>query len=742
MEKKPYKKIPTWDAGTWTYTLFDTEDQFREFVKGLFKEPGKYNFDETAWMFNEHARRFEEKRMFCEAPEGSRDYLNYWDTEKEKCRVGVIFKNDKGGVWYLPRFYYHWINFLRIYRKAPPKGFHFPDVRDVQYHMALYEYLAELHGENSAMLKKRQIASSYFHIAKIYNRYIFEDGFVSKILASDKKYINSTGSWKFLEEYHNFTNAETAWVRHNQPDKEFNWQQKLETKTPDGRKIDIGTKATITGITLDKDPVAGVGGAVDEVFYEEGGIAPTALVTYGYMRNAMKEGGIITGHFVIAGSVGDLDQCEPLKEFVLNPEAYTMYKVWSDLIDDKGTEGYTGLFIPEQWGMPPYIDQYGNSMVKEALQYLDEFYEKQRKLLKEDDYQLLISQGPRNIAEAFAIRKVSPFPIKHTAAQIRRIEDKNYNLEYFELDRNEKDQVTLVPSRKEPMTYPTNRNATDKTGVVVIHERPVKNMDGTIPWLTYLASIDPVETGDTTTSDSLASIYVYKMPIEVTRTDAEGQVTQFIEGGKLVCEWVGRFDDPIKTNEQLCQIIELYNAYTICEKNKPGFISYMQLKRKQKYLAKASEMLFDKEHSNTDDTFKAYGYTMTTNLWSKLLQYGIDSLSEEVHTKIGDDGTIEKISYGVERIPFIWLLKEMQNYEKGKNFDRVIAYCALMAFVAKQMGTMGVRKKIERSTTTPTNTENLRNLLRGGQPFRNLGRDDRAIPSQYQIPRKAFKHLR
>lgn len=738
MNNKPYISVPTWNNGVWEYTDFPTKISFRDFVKSLFKEPGQYNFDSTAYIFNEHARRFNEKKMFCEAPEGSRDFVDYWDTEKEKCRKGVIFKNGKGGIWYLPRFYYHWVNFLRIYNKVQ-KGFHFPDVRDVQYHVSLYEACAELHDANEVGMKKRQMAWSYLHQAKMYNLYIFEDGFVGKLMASDKKYINSThGEWKFLEEYHNFTNSETAWVRHNQPDKEFNWQQKLETRTIDGRKIDIGTRATISGITLDKDPISGVGGAADLIIYSEGGIAPTADITYGYMKAAMKEGSIVTGVFNIGGSVGDLDQCEPLRDFLMNPVANNFYPVYTNLLDENGTEGWTGLFIPEQWGMPPYIDEFGNSLVEEALEYLSTYYAQQKLLLKAEDYQLLVSQGPRNIAEAFAIRKVSPFPIRHTAGQIKRIEDKKYHLKYVELERDEVDKVIAVPSEKRPMEYPTEKKKEDKTGVVVIHEDPVKDEKGEIRWLLYLASIDPVETGDTLNSDSLASVYIWKMNVEI---DNRITNTVHIEGGKLVAEWVGRYDDPTKTNEQISKVLEYYNAYGICEKNKPGFISYMQLKRRQKYLAKATDMIFDKEHENTDDTYKAYGYTMTPALWKKLLQYGIDSLTEEIAVKKKEDGSIEKISYGVERIPFIWLLKEMQNYEDKKNFDRVIAYCALMAFAARQQAVMGVRKKIERTNTQLEDPQKLINLLHNRTPFRNIGRGNSNMSSKYYIPKKAFKNL-
>ncbi len=287
------------------------------------------------------------------------------------------------------------------------------------------------------------------------------------------------------------------------------------------------------------------------------------------------------------------------------------------------------------------------------------------------------------------------------------------------------------------MIYPTEKKLEDKRGVGVMAERPVKDENGEIPWLNYMASIDPVEGGNTENSDSLASVYVYKMPVEVIRKDND-TVINFVEGGILVFEWVGRYDDPNETNEMLSRVCELYNAYAICEKNKPGWISYMQLKKRYKYIAKASDMIFDKEHQNVDDTFKAYGYTMTGQLWRKIIQYGIDSLSEN----IGDPA---KSRYGVERIPFIWLLKEMQSYQDGKNYDRVIAYCALMAFVARQMSVMGLKKKIERTTDKLEDKkkfQELTNLLHNKSPFRNIERDNSNIPSQYRIERKIYKNLR
>ena len=169
-----YKIVPTWDNGQWTDTEYETREEFIDFVKSVFKEPGQYQFNKTALVFNQEARRFNKENVYCLAPFRSKDFILYWNGEKDKCREGVIYK-DGPLTWYLTRDYYMWLNFLPIYDKEE-KHYGFAKVRDAQYHMALYEILAELHYKHTAILKKRQIASSYFHMGKIINTYWFEEG--------------------------------------------------------------------------------------------------------------------------------------------------------------------------------------------------------------------------------------------------------------------------------------------------------------------------------------------------------------------------------------------------------------------------------------------------------------------------------------------------------------------------------------------------------------------------------------
>ena len=55
---------------------------------------------------------------------------------------------------------------------------------------------------------------------------------------------------------------------------------------------------------------------------------------------------------------------------VLNPQSNDIYAVETDLMDDKGTIGIAGLFIPEQWSMPPYIDKYDIHRLKKHYKLL------------------------------------------------------------------------------------------------------------------------------------------------------------------------------------------------------------------------------------------------------------------------------------------------------------------------------------------------------------------------------------
>lgn len=729
-----YNNIPTWDNGKWTITDFESRELFYDFIFGLFKEPGKYNFDETSFLFNQQGELFRENKVYCTAPFKSKDFVNYWDDQKLKCRKGVIFKS-KNNTWFITRDYYMWLNFLPIFDKEQQK-FDFAKIRDAQYHMALYELLAELNYKHVAILKKRQIASSYFHISKLLNQLWFEEGVTLKMGASLKDYINEKGSWKFLAEYASFLNQHTAWYRPMNPDKILMWQQKIEIRKGD-RKTESGLKGTMQGMSFEKDPTNGVGGPVKYFFHEEAGIAPKMDQTYEYMRPAMRSGLTTTGMFIAAGSVGDLSQCNPLRDMILNPNSKDVYAVETNLLDNKGTPGVSGLFIPEQWSMPPHIDLYGNSLVEESLIALDAQFEKWKKELNPEDYQLRISQHPRNIKEAFDHRSVSVFPTHLIAAQARRIEEKEYAYEFLDINTDADGKPTVTTSNKRPIIeFPISKKTEDKTGVLVVWERPIKNPT----FGQYYASIDPVSEGKTTTSESLCSIYVMKAPVEVTRISGTETET-YVEQDKIVAAWCGRFDDINKTHQRLELIIEWYNAWTVIENNISLFIQYMISRKKQRYLVPKGQIMFLKDIGSNANVFQEYGWKNTGTLFkAHLLSYTIEYTKEELDVETKTDGTIVRTKYGIERIPDPMLLKEMQEYADGVNVDRLVSFAALVAFMRIQQSNRGYSKRVvmDDAAKNLQKSENLFKLNRS--PFRHVGGN--RISNRTDSNRSAFKNLK
>jgi hypothetical protein len=730
-----YQDIPCWDNGTWTTISFESREDFSKSIEEIFAEPGKYNFDETSYLFNEQSTLFRANNVYCLAPFKSKDFINYWDNEKNKCRKGVFYINGNKK-WFITRDYYMWLNFLPIFDKEQQK-FDFAKIRDAQYHMALYELLAELNYKHVAILKKRQIASSYFHISKLLNQLWFESGVTLKMGASLKDYINEKGSWKFLSEYAAFLNEHTAWYRPMSPDKVLMWQQKIEVRKGD-RKTEVGLKGTMQGMSFEKDPTNGVGGPVKYFFHEEAGIAPKMDTTYEYMRPAMRSGLITTGMFIAAGSVGDLSQCEPLRKMILKPNDSDVYAVETDLIDNKGTIGLSGLFIPEQWSMPPHIDAYGNSLVEEALEALDRQFDIWKKELDPETYQLRISQHPRNIEEAFANRTVSKFPTHLIAAQQRRIEDKDYAYEFLDIYADENGKPAVKSSNKHPIKeFPITKSTEDKTGVLVVWERPIPNPEFAKH---YYASIDPVSEGKTTTSESLCSIYIMKAPIQITKVTGVETET-YIEQDKIVAAWCGRFDDLNKTHQRLELIIEWYNAWAVIENNISLFIQYMISRKKQKYLVPKSQIMFLKDLGANANVFQEYGWKNTGVLFKQhLLNYAIEYTKEELDVETKTDGTIVRTKYGIERIPDPMLLKEMQAYSDGVNVDRMVAFCALVAFMRIQQANRGFNK-VTIMDDTAKNLQKSENLFKlNSSPFRHMGKS--GYTGLQGSKRSAFKNLK
>lgn len=684
----PYRKIPTFDAasGTWSETTFPAQQAFASFLESIFKEPGEYEFDYSTLDWNKLGKWFTEKKYYTQLPKNTKDWRAFWDFEKRKNRLGVIWKSGSN-VWYLAREYYMLLNFLPITNKEKGSIEGFPDVRDTNYHLQLYEKIAEASHEHSALVKKRQCLSSYQHCAKLINFYWFEKTKRLKMLASDEDFIKGkNGSWMILEAYRDFLNEHTPWYRHSDPGEVGSWQQKIKVKNG-GRWLTKGNKSTIIAQTLKRDPSKSVGGPGYITFYEEAGIAPTMDVTFQFMRPALESGLMKTGSFIAAGSVGDLQDCKPLKEMVYNPEVYDVHAVPCRNFDETGVIKMCGLFIPEQYGMQPYIDQYGNSMVAEATEAL-KVAQESWKTLPADQYRLAMSQKPMTMQQAFAFRNESYFPttLIERRQQIIKEMIKGGTLKPLKgvMKEDEKGDPIFMPigtlsAAEQPpeMEYPINPRDLDKRGVTILYEMPKPGNEFGV----YFGGVDSIEANVTSTSESLFSVSIVSRRLEVHKEDKNGKRTVHYEGGKLVACYTGRYDDTNDTNKQGELLIRFFNALSAVERNKANFINHMRRKGYSRLIAKRREMTLFKEVDMTGYDNDEYGVYMGSDGKANdtINENILDDLTTDldvIHQKNRDGsmGDVTKVIRGIDLVDDYWTLEELKLYQKELNTDRRVSF--------------------------------------------------------------------
>lgn len=714
--KKVFYKAPTFDLdlNTWSETSFEKRKDALSFIRSHIKYPGQYNLKYTQGVWNEQACIFQKNERvsgnghYPIYVNNSVDFRNHWDFEESKCLFEgfIIYKKPSEGLEFaVPCLYYWYLNYCPIPDKVKQRE-DFPEIYDGDLHYFLYILECILVREFGVVLKKRQSGYTLKNMAIKLNAIWFGRSAMSKIFAFDENKVKE--SWAFMTNYRDHNNRYCAWKRGFDPSKPLDWH--MRRKQTDGSYI--GRNCQAKGFTTKQNFSNGIGGSAKVIFGEESGANPTLGKTHEFITSNVSYGGLTTGLIIYSGAVGELDQAEPLKEFILHPKRNGFVSRPNNIPEDIELGSDVGFFAPEWWNYVSVERDEDDKPVGEALRCFDENgnsdevkskaeIAKWRAIAKEKDpegYRYYCSQRPLSITEAFAFRKEAKFPQNLVQAQKRRIEDRLYTKEFVDIVQDEKGALVFARSTNLPISdFPISKTAVNKEGCIVISERPIGYETGVRPELGkyYVASIDPTDAGKTTTSESLFCILIYKLDVEVTVRGEESQT--FIEPGKIVCEWTGRFDDPIKTNERARDLLEIYGATATVEVNISSFVNYMIGQRKQHYLVPKSQLLFLKELGSNLNAFQDYGWKNTGSLFEKhLIPYIIEFMKEELDRETKEDGTVVKIVHGVERLNvFIMIIKEMELYQPGMNVDRLIALGGLVAYVKVLLANRGYAKRID-----------------------------------------------
>ena len=149
--------------------------------------------------------------------------------------------------------------------------------------------------------------------------------------------------------------------------------------------------------------------------------------------------------------------------------------------------------------------------------------------------------------------------------------------------------------------------------------------------------------------------------------------------------------------------------------------------------------MFLKELGSNKTVYQDYGWKNTGTMFkSNLISYAVQFMEEEIDVITKEDGEVVKVHFGVERIPDIMLLKEMQQYRDGLNVDRLVAFCALVAFAKVQESNRGYtkRKEYEEEKNLQITNKNAKLFM---SPFRHLGGVG-SSSSSMKKPRNPFKN--
>ena len=655
--------------------LFDTPKEKLDYVSHTKALPGDFGFDERVKFFNRQAANFEEFGVYCEYVDGTQEWEDFWDHEKELSYTGLMIDND----FYTTGDHYFYLNYASINDKVKGK-FALPRFQDLDVwaYNCVEETIAS--EEFLSILKARQTGFSLKFIARLIKRMYFEEAFMGRIAAYEEKYVDIAFS-QILTPYRKHLNEHTAWIRHFQPsDAKIFWKQGFKN----GRGDYDGDLSEIRGVTTKVNPSAVVAGPVSEAVYDEAGLSLNLIKSHGFVVPAMKFGDQKTGNFFMLGAAGEAKESSDLVEIIKNPALYRC-KVFN--VPSWSREGIagTGMFVPYYYSYGSCIDAFGNSLIEKAKEH----YKRDAELEKQkspQDYAIFKAQFPEFIEDATTAAGEGRFPnVDEIMLQIDRVKNilRAPALVKLDYDRNGKVYHSFLgagkPVRKKSFG---KKNLSERIGAIEVVEFPAANPEQGL----YYVGIDPIRAVKSVDPKaSLMAVYVYK---------AKHMVDGEFGGDELVAWYYGRHDDYLETFKVAKMMIQWYNARAAIENDQISYIEWLQKEQMQGHvhIMRRSEMPFlaDLVIKSTIDNSE-YGFRTGAGPVKGYIEEVISEyISEVIATKtVGEE---EVPVYGVTRIRDIMLLEDMVS--NGPLSDRLIAFGAAL-MVARANTNRGVmaRKK-------------------------------------------------
>lgn len=609
------------------------------------------------------ALKFIASGHYTSALPGTREYYEFWDEEHKRCMYG--YKVDD---LHITGFHYFYLNYCPIDRAVDelmPDGTlqarrerTFPRFYDGDY-----EYFHEIDKARAAnkhmiVLKARRKGYSYKAGSMLARNYFFVRNSKNFVFASSKEFLIGDGllskAWEFLS----FIDDHTAWAQPRLRDREMHKMSGYKKKV-NGMEIEMGMKSQIIGVSLKDNPDKVRGKAGELVFFEEAGSFPGLLKAWEVTMPTMRQGAKTLGMMVAFGTGGtEGSDFEAMEEIFYNPAAYDCMD-YENIWDEGAMGTRCGYFIPIQKNLDGFIDDDGNSMQQDAIEYEEQMREKKKGAADAKSLDQYIAEHPFSPQEATLQVTANLFDIASLQEQYNNVKARNLQAigtaGNFYHDKDGKVKFKIDGDLKPITKYP-HRKDDDKTGAVVIYEAPYKNQEQQVPLNLYVICHDPYGQNQSADSMSLGSAYVLKRPNNLSQPD-----------DIIVASYVGRPHTQDDYNRNLFMLADYYGCKIGFENDRGEVIAYAKRFRKMHKLQEEFEML-DKKELRSKNVKRQYGMHMT----EARKRQGEIYIRDWLNTVRSTDDTGKKL-LNLHKIYDPALLTELIKFNHSGNFDRVMS---------------------------------------------------------------------
>jgi hypothetical protein len=386
---------------------------------------------------------------------------------------------------------------------------------------------------------------------------------------------------------------------------------------------------------------------------------------------------------VLSGTGGNKVLSQDAKDILSNPDAYDLIMMNWDRLDrsvpeeaitwERSKKTKFSMFVPGQMSYRlsvPKIDKKLSEVVDVKHKDLDNINirvtdwikgtelikHRNKSLKKEEERQKNQMYYPLEIADCFLTASNNPFPVSVIDRHIRKLEDEGKIGKDVGLYRGTKGyEFEFVNKKRADVSH---GGGVADAPIIMFGAFPEEEPQRGL----FVGGLDGYKL-DVAETDSLGSAYVIKRRNQAPNEPCE----------TIACSYTARPERMRDFNINCEKIFDSWNAECLMESIDLSFKQHLEQKgREYDILAPAITFsgLTSKKAPKLNSKFGLYPNTGNNQYRFNLL---VDYCNEEHSIGVDEEGN-EIIKLGVEFIDDIDLLKEMLNWHKDGNYDRITAF--------------------------------------------------------------------